>query len=149
MNKLFQLFFYIFTLTLGLHAQEPDTVPFAKVERVPVYPGCEHLTENFDLKNCMSNEITRFISKKIKKRVLSSNLSDGKKRIFVSFKVNTSGKVTDIQVRGPSKTSEKEAKRVIKLLPKMVAPGMVDGKPVIVPYSLPIVFTVKNVRKRN
>lgn len=134
---------------MGINAQEVEEVPFGTVERVPVYPGCEHLKENIDLKNCMSDKVARFISKKIKKRVLSSNLSDGKKRIFVSFKVNTTGKVTNIQVRGPSKTSEREAKRVIKLLPKMVSPGMVDGQPVIVPYSLPIVFEVKSKKTRN
>jgi len=138
--------FFILTIHLGTNAQEVDEVPFGTVEHVPVYPGCEHLKENVDLKNCMSDKVARFVSKKIKKRVLSSNLSNGKKRIFVGFKINTSGEIIDIQVRGPSRTAEREAKRVINLLPKMVSPGIVEGQPVIVPYSLPIIFEVKNKR---
>ncbi|WP_439151611.1 energy transducer TonB [Winogradskyella sp.] len=150
MNKLPHLIVFVFSLTLGISAQESETIPFAKVEQVPIYPGCENLEENTDLKQCMSNKIATFVSRKFKKRVLSkSNLSAGKKRIFVSFKIDTSGNIIDIQTRGPNKASEQEATRVIRLLPKMVAPGMVDGKPVIVPYSLPILFEVKNKRKRN
>ena len=38
---------------------------------------------------------------------------------------------------------EKEAQRVINLLPKM-KPGKQRGKAVIVPYSLPIIFQVQD-----
>jgi protein TonB len=38
---------------------------------------------------------------------------------------------------------EKEAARVINLLPKM-KPGKQRGKSVIVPYSLPIIFVVQD-----
>lgn len=70
------------------------------------------------------------------------NLPPGKKRIFVSFKINKDGNIKNIAARAPHPDLEKETKRVLSLLPKMV-PGYQRGKPVIVPYSLPIVFTIQ------
>lgn len=44
-----------------------------------------------------------------------------------------------IRSRGPDRVLEKEAERIIGLLPKMT-PGKQRGKAVKVPYSVPIVF---------
>ena len=45
------------------------------------------------------------------------------------------------RARAAHKNLEKEAIRVIKLLP-IFKPGIYDGKKVIVPYSLPIIFEI-------
>ena len=45
----------------------------------------------------------------------------------------------DVDARAAHPELEKEAIRVVKSLPKLV-PGYVDGEPVVVPYSLPILF---------
>ena len=47
--------------------------------------------------------------------------------------------MTGIRTRGPDKILEKEAARIIGLLPKM-EPGKQRGKSVRVPYSIPINF---------
>ena len=55
------------------------------------------------------------------------------------FVIDKDGNITNIRSRGPDKILEKEAERIVGLLPKMI-PGKQRGKPVKVPYSLPIHF---------
>jgi protein TonB len=45
-------------------------------------------------------------------------------------------------MRGPDKNLEKEAKRIISLLPQMI-PGKQRGRPVRVPFSIPITFRLQ------
>jgi hypothetical protein len=61
---------------------------------------------------------------------------------MVIFKIQKDGSISEIKSRAPHPELEKEAIRVIKALPKM-QPGMQRGKPVVVPYSLPILFQVQ------
>ncbi|MDF1516387.1 MAG: energy transducer TonB, partial [Lutibacter sp.] len=63
-------------------------------------------------------------------------------KIFVIFKIDKNGNITDINARAPHKQLQDEAIRVVGLLPKMT-PGMQRGKPVGVKYGLPIVFKVE------
>ena len=65
----------------------------------------------------------------------------GIQRISVIFKIDKNGNVVDVRSRGPHPSLEKEAIRVINMLPR-IKPGTKNGKPVIVPYSLPITFQV-------
>ena len=67
----------------------------------------------------------------------------GRQRIAVIFKIDKRGNVTGVRSRGPHPSLEEEAIRVISLLPKM-KPGLQNGKPVVVPYSLPIIFEVQD-----
>ena len=53
------------------------------------------------------------------------------------------GDIVDVQVRAPHPSLEKEARRVIGILPKM-KPGRQRGKAVRVPYYLPIKFQVQD-----
>ena len=61
---------------------------------------------------------------------------------FTSFVVNTDGTMSDIQiVKGLSPECDKEAVRVIQLMPKWI-PGKQDGKNVSVRFVLPIKFAL-------
>jgi protein TonB len=60
-------------------------------------------------------------------------------KVFVVFVIDKDGYISNIRSRGPDKILEKEAERIIKLLPRMI-PGKQRGRPVKVPYSVPIVF---------
>jgi len=64
-------------------------------------------------------------------------------RISVIFKIDKNGNVIDIRARAPHPRLVKEAIRVLNMLPKM-KPGIQRGKPVVVPYSLPINFQAPN-----
>ncbi|WP_228852628.1 energy transducer TonB [Aegicerativicinus sediminis] len=123
--------------------EEDIEVPFAVIENVPVFPGCENEKGNDAKKKCMSEKVQQFVSKKFNTELASDLGLSGRQRINVIFKIDKSGNVTSIQSRAPHPGLEKEAARVIGLLPKM-KPGMQRGKAVTVPYSLPIVFQVQD-----
>ena len=63
-------------------------------------------------------------------------------RVNVSFIISRDGSILNIQMRGPDKNLEAEAKRIISLLPKMI-PGKQRGRPVRVPFSIPITFRLQ------
>ena len=122
--------------------EEIEEVPFAVIENVPTYPGCEK-GNNEQKKKCMSEKIQEFVSKKFNTDLASDLGLSGRQRITVMFKIDKTGAVTGVQSRAPHPGLEKEAARVINSLPKML-PGKQRGKAVIVPYSLPIVFVVQD-----
>ena len=122
--------------------EEDVDVPFAVIENVPVFPGCEK-GSNAEKRDCMSKKIQDFVNKKFNTDLASELGLSGRQRINVIFKIDKTGAVTGIKARAPHPGLEKEAARVIGLLPQM-KPGMQRGKPVNVPYSLPIVFQVQD-----
>ena len=123
--------------------EEDLEVPFAVIENVPVYPGCESEKNNDAKKKCMSEKIQAFVNKKFNTELAGELGLSGKQRINVIFKIDKTGAVTGIRARAPHPGLEKEAARVIGLLPKM-QPGKQRGKAVTVPYSLPIIFQVQD-----
>jgi len=117
-----------------------DTIPFAEIEQAPIYPGCEDAENK---KRCFSTKITMLVNKKFNVQLPKTlGLTPGRKRIFVMFKIDKTGKVVDIKARAPHKKLEEEAIRVVKFIPPMT-PGKQKGKAVAVKYSLPIVFNVQ------
>ncbi|MAZ27392.1 MAG: energy transducer TonB [Cytophagaceae bacterium] len=120
-----------------------EDVPFAVIENVPIYPGCENEKGNDAKKKCMSEAITKLVNRKFNTELGSELGLSGVNRIYVRFKIDSKGNIVDIGSRGPHPRLEQEAERVIKLLPKMT-PGKQRGKPVGVLYSLPIVFQVQD-----
>ncbi len=125
--------------------KEPEDQPFAIIEQVPKYPGCFQET-NLELKKCMSDNIKTVIHKNFNTTLANSLRLNGLQRITVMFKINKEGYVTGIRARAPHPILEKEAIRVVKLLPKMI-PGKQKGKEVGVIYTLPIIFRVNDDNK--
>ena len=118
-----------------------EDVPFAIIEDVPVYPGCKG--NKAKLRACLQEKITKHVNRKFNADLASDlGLSPGVKRIFVMFKIDKSGNITNVMARAPHKRLQEEAIRVVKLLPKMI-PGKQRGRPVGVKYSLPIAFKVE------
>lgn len=122
--------------------EEIADVPFAVIENVPVYPGCENERGNDAKKRCMSEKVSSFINKKFNTDLAGDLGLDGRQRISVQFKIDKSGRVIDVRARAPHPRLEKEAVRVVQSLPDMT-PGKQRGKPVGVLYSLPIVFDIQ------
>lgn len=121
---------------------DDNTYSIAGVERVPVFPGCESLRDNEQRKECMSSEIGKLVSKKFNTGLAENLGLKGNQRIYVSFVVNKEGQIDKIQVRAPHPKLEKEAKRVVNLIPKML-PASQNNKNVEVLFSLPIIFSVQ------
>ena len=121
---------------------EDVEVPFAVIENVPEYPGCER-GSNAEKRKCMSDKIAKFVQRKFNTDLAGDLGLSGRQRISVIFKIDKNGNVVGVRSRAPHPRLEKEAARVINMLPKM-KPGRQRGKPVIVPYSLPITFLVQD-----
>ena len=117
-----------------------ENIPFAIVEEVPIYPGCTGTKEQ--KRQCLQDKIRIHVNKKYNLNLPQElGLSPGKKKVFVLFKIDKDGNISDARARGPHKRLEKEAIRVVNLLPKMT-PGKQRGRSVSVSYTLPITLIV-------
>jgi protein TonB len=123
--------------------EEIDDVPFAVIENVPVFPGCEGAGNNDAKKACMSEKVQKFVQRKFDTDLANDLGLEGRQRISVQFKIDKKGNVVDVRARAPHPRLEQEAIDVVKALPKMT-PGMQRGQPVGVLYALPILFQVEN-----
>jgi len=121
----------------------PDEVHAMAVEFVPVFPGCEKFELNSQRKKCLNEKIGRLVQKKFDTDIASEYGLQGIQRIFVEFKVDTTGEITDIKTRAPHPKLEAEALRLANKIPKM-QPGKMGTTPVNVIYNLPITFKVQD-----
>ncbi len=131
---------------LGVLPEEPvddPDVSFVKVEQVPLYPGCEKKKTRDAQSKCMSDKITKLIQRKFDVDLANELGLTGRQKIQVQFKIDKTGKITSIKTRAPHPKLEKEAQRVVDLIPDMT-PGKQRDKPVAVRYNLPINFQVNN-----
>ena len=81
--------------------------------------------------------MSRFIQKNFEYPEIARELGE-QGTIWVEFVVRANGSVRDVKVvKGVSKSLDKEAKRIIKRMPKWI-PGEQAGKPVNVRYTIPI-----------
>ncbi|MCF7566911.1 energy transducer TonB [Sabulilitoribacter arenilitoris] len=129
----------------AIGVEENIEVPFAIVEEVPIFPGCEE-GNNMQKKNCFSAAIQKHVQRNFDVNVAASLGFEGRQRVNTIFKIDENGNVFAVQSRASHPTIEAEANRVMALLPKM-KPGLQRGKAVTVPYSLPIIFTVSDNAK--
>ena len=103
--------------------------PFIIVEQMPVFQGGEEALRNYIIKEVKYPE-------------------DAKKagiqgKVFVTFVVDKTGKVTNTQIgRGVSPSIDQEAIRVVNNMPDWI-PGKHDGVNVAVQYTIPINFALK------
>ena len=108
--------------------EEDDDEFFMVVENMPIFPGG-------DL------GLMKYIQKHVKYPAIAKEYNITGK-VYVSFIVDKSGKVTNVKiVRGVDKNLDAEAMRVVKSLPKY-KPGKQRGKAVRVMFTIPINFTL-------
>ena len=120
--------------------EEEIEVPFAVIENIPVFPGCENLPKE-EQRACFEKSIIEHVKSNFTYPETAKELGIYGK-VYVLFTIDNKGYVSKLKTRGPDKLLEKEAARIIGLLPKM-KPGSQRGRPVSVPYSLPISFVLK------
>ena len=86
-----------------------------------------------------NGDVFTYLSKSLKYPIIpQENGVQGK--VICQFVVNRDGSITDIEVvRGVDKYLDAEAVRVIKTMPAW-KPGKMNGKPVRVKFTLPVVF---------
>ena len=119
---------------------EDVDVPFAVIEDVPLFPGCEKVAKS-ERRKCFQEQINKHIRKNFRDPEIAQEMGI-QGRVYVNFIISKDGSITNIRMRGPDKNLEKEAKRIISKLPKMT-PGKQRGRPVRVPFSIPISFRLQ------
>ncbi|MGC6421512.1 MAG: energy transducer TonB [Flavobacteriaceae bacterium] len=117
--------------------EEDIDVPFAVIEDVPIFPGCEKVAKS-ERRTCFQDKMNRHIRKNFRYPEIAQEMGI-QGRVYVQFVIAKDGSITGIRMRGPDKNLEKEAARIIGKLPKMT-PGKQRGRPVRVPFSIPITF---------
>ncbi|KPM31358.1 Ferric siderophore transport system, periplasmic binding protein TonB [Croceitalea dokdonensis DOKDO 023] len=118
--------------------EEDISVPFAVIEDVPVFPGCEGASNK---KACFQEQMQKHIRKNFRYPEIAQEMGV-QGRVSVVFVIQKDGSIGNIRMRGPDKNLEAEAMRIIKKLPKMT-PGKQRGRPVKVPFSIPINFKLQ------
>jgi len=120
----------------------PDLpIDFIAVEQIPIYPGCEKFTKREDLKNCMSQKISKLVGKKFNADIAADLGLTGKQNIYVQFTIDKTGKVSKIKARAPHLKLKNEAVKVVNKIPQMI-PGKQRDQNVEVIYTLPISLQV-------
>ncbi|WP_421805830.1 TonB family protein [Flagellimonas sp.] len=115
------------------------SVPFATIDEVPIFPGCENA---MDKKQCFNEKIVEHIKKHFRYPEEAQQMGI-QGRVSILFTIDTNGEISSIKKRGPSEILENEAVRIIERLPKM-QPGKHKGETVNVPFAIPITFRLKN-----
>ncbi|WP_036382489.1 energy transducer TonB [Muricauda sp. MAR_2010_75] len=118
--------------------EEDISVPFAVIEDVPVFPGCEGAS---DKKACFQEMMQKHIRKNFRYPEIAQEMGV-QGRVNVIFVIQKDGSIGNIRMRGPDKNLEAEALRIIERLPKMT-PGKQRGRAVKVPFSIPITFKLQ------
>src|SRR5690606_12613368 len=123
-------------------AEEAVVIPFAVIENVPMFPGCEGMKTQQEQKECFNQKMQEHVKLHFKYpgEALDMNISG---RVYIQFVIDSSGRVTGIEKRGPDRLLEQEAERIISLLPQL-KPGQQRGRAVSVRYAIPINFVMAN-----
>jgi len=136
----------------SLEIVTPSSCPSPQID--DAFIGFINITnppEFFDMpKNISQAEKADYFSKRINK-IVSENFNlgqsylglKGKQRINTQFTIDKNGEIIKVKIRAPHPLLEKEARRVIELLPKF-KPGQQRSQTVDVVYTLPIVFVAED-----
>ncbi|GAB1857736.1 energy transducer TonB [Flavobacteriaceae bacterium MHTCC 0001] len=118
---------------------EEVEVPFAVIQDVPLFPGCEKVKKSKQ-RDCFQSKINAHIREHFSYPQIALDMGMTG-RVSVIFVIAADGSITKVRTRGPDKLLEDEANRIVNLLPRMT-PGKQRGKPVNVTFSLPINFVM-------
>ena len=108
------------------------------IEEVPVFPGCEGST---DKKLCFQQKMQEHIRtnfrypRKAQKKKISG-------RVINFFIVDKDGSVAKLRTFGAHPILMEESRRFMALLPRM-RPGKQKGRPVRVPFAIPLTFALR------
>lgn len=121
---------------------EPVYIPPVVEEVVPVETEIRDYAEVMPAYPGGVRALNTFLSKSIKYPTISQEIgSQG--RVIVQFVVDTDGSISNAQVvKGIDPHLDKEALRVINLMPKWT-PGRQAGKAVRVKYTVPVFFKLQ------
>lgn len=112
-------------------------LPFAVIEDVPVFPGCEGVIKS-ERATSFLNELEKHFNKHLTypAEAIEKNI---KGRINVEFIIDREGNIVNIQTSKGNLILQNEVKRIISLLPKM-KPGKHGGIIIRVKFNTSFTF---------
>jgi len=119
---------------------EDINIPFAIIEDVPIFPGCEKVSKD-KRRDCFQDQMNKHIKRNFRYPEIAQEMGI-QRRVYVSFIIDKDGSINNKTMRGPDQNLEKEAQRIISKLPQMI-PGKQRGRAVRVPFSIPITFRLQ------
>ena len=111
-----------------------------KAIKPPIFPNCE----NYEGKpeDCFEKEFKLHLNKNFEyPKVAIDSVYQG--RVILHFVINELGVVENISAKGPYPSLEAAAIKIAKALPKMKPAQNKRRKPVSVPFSIPIVYSLQ------
>ena len=129
---------------VSLKIEKEEVIKFSDVENPPFYiDWCTSNISKDKIRECTDSGIKLFAKTNFNTKLAADLNLSGYQRITSAFIIDKSGKIDNIRVRASHPDLEKEALRVINLIPKM-EPGRQNGKAVSISYLLPIIFKVQS-----
>ena len=129
---------------LNLENKQEEVIKFSDVEKPPFYiDWCTSNISKDKIRECTDSGIKLFAKTNYNTEIAADLNLSGYQRITSAFIIDKSGKIDNIRVRASHPDLEKEALRVINLIPKM-EPGRQNGETVSTSYLLPIIFKVQS-----
>ena len=136
MKKIFLLFICLFNVFSYSQDKNSEAMTIETVEEIPLAKNCTS-----SVKDCFNEKMTEHIKLNFQyPERAAQNYIQGK--VIVSFVINKEGNVVDIETTGGHRMLQKEAKRIISLLPRFT-PAKHKGENVNVTYSVPINFRLR------
>ena len=117
-----------------------DIASFETIEEPVLFPGCENINKRESFK-CFQDKMNEHIKTNFRypQKAMNRNIQG---KVVVTYIIDRDGKIINITTSGADVILQKEAKRIISLLPKMT-PGKQKGIPVKVGHVVPITFRLK------
>ncbi len=112
-------------------------VPFTVIEDKPMFPQCEGVPKEQQFA-CFKENLDKHVRKTFEYPDMAQEMGV-QGRVYVNFRINKDGTITILNTRAPDKSLDKEARRIINSLPKLI-PGKQRGRPTPVTFAYPIVF---------
>src|SRR6056300_1380389 len=91
---------------------EDVDVPFAVIEDVPIYPGCENVAKS-ERRNCFQEQINKHVRNNFRYPEIAQQMGI-QGRVYMHFVIDKDGSITDIKIaRSPDRNLGRAAERII------------------------------------
>jgi hypothetical protein len=101
------------------------TLPLSTVDLAPIYSGCEGVSQA-NAMDCFKTKVTDFILSEFDKSTCKSLGITEEREMFILFRCDNTGKVTNVKVREQNSELTAKLERVLKSIPPVV-PAKIEG----------------------
>lgn len=120
-----------------INKENSADTPFQVISEAPAFDNCVSKIQS-EQRSCFQQNMVSHISENFNypEYAVKNNIQG---KVYTIFIIDKKGNVSDIKTRGPHPNLELEARRIIAKIPK-VKPATQRGRPVEVPFAIPITF---------